>query len=202
MNNMRVSDAIGQIEIIHDQLAKAEEYRGFHPVGVALSGLVGFVAAFAQPWFVSPDAPWAFIRYWLTTATIAIVAGTMAPLWAYLWAEDRWARMRSRRVASQFMPCLAAGLATTFAFSRLSLVELLPGLWTTLFGLGLFAARPYLPRSIGWVGLFYLAIGAELLLAPPIELSQMGLCVGISFAAGQAATAWVLRRNKERDDNA
>ena len=54
---MRVSDALGQIAAIHQQLAKGEVYRGFHPLGVALAGLVGFAAGAAQPWLVGADDP-------------------------------------------------------------------------------------------------------------------------------------------------
>ena len=36
--------------------------------------------------------------------------------------------------------------------------------WALLFSLGLFSCRPYLPRGIGWVALFYLLAGGGLLL--------------------------------------
>ena len=62
--------------------------------------------------------------------------------------------------------------------------------------------RPYLPRATGWVGLFYLGAGAGLLAAPPAELGRAGWAVGLIFAAGQAATAAVLRRNRERESDA
>jgi len=77
----------------------------------------------------------------------------------------------------------------------------LPGLWAVLFGLGVFAARPYLPRATGWVGLFYLAAGAVLLAVGPSDFAPAGWTVGAVFAAGQLATAAVLRRNRERDPN-
>lgn len=199
---MRLSDALGQIAHIHDHLAKAEVYRGFHPVGVALSGAVGLASAVAQPWFVPADDPSAFVRHWLATATIAGITGVAVPLRSYVWAEDEYARRRCLRVAGQFAPCIAAGLAVTAGLARAGLVDLLPGLWAMLFALGVFAARPYLPRAIGWVGLFYLLAGAALLARPFAELASAGWAFGATFAGGQFATALVLHRNRERDADA
>jgi hypothetical protein len=197
---MRVTDALGQIADIHEHLARAEQYRGFHPFAVAASGLVGLLAAAFQPWFVSDD-PVAFVRCWLVVAAVGGAIGISPAVDAYCRREDEFARRRTRRVVVQFVPCVVAGLCVTIAVGRggSDLVRLLPGLWALLFGLGVFAARPYLPRAIGWVGLFYLAAGAGLLAAVPADLARAGWTVGVVFAAGQCATAVVLRLNRERD---
>jgi hypothetical protein len=198
---MRVSDALGQIEQIHNHLARAEVYRGFHPLGVALSGAVGLLAAALQPWLVGDD-PIGFVRYWLLVAAVAGGVGFAPALDAYLRREDAFARRRTRRVLGQFLPCVAAGLAVTVALTRAGaeFVPHLPGLWAVLFALGVFAARPYLPHATGWVALFYLAAGALLLAAGPADLAHAGGAFGGLFAAGQLATAGVLHRNRERHD--
>src|SRR5262249_46839651 len=150
--------------VIHEQLAKAEVYRGFRVPGVAAAGALGLAAAAAQPWVVAPDGL-GFVAYWVTVAVVCAAVGAGAALHAYFVAEDGFARRRTRRVLSQFLPCLGAGAVVTFALPRCdaALVALLPGLWALLFGLGVLAARPYLPRAIGWVSLFYLGCGALLL---------------------------------------
>jgi hypothetical protein len=201
---MRVTDALGQIAQIHDHLARAEQYRGFHPIAVALSGLIGVAAAVAQPWLVTADDPTGFARYWLMVAAIGGCVGVSPALDAYFRREDEFARRRTRRVAGQFLPCIVAGLCVTLALGRAGggLVAFLPGLWAVLFGLGVFSARPYLPRATGWVGLYYFAAGSYLLANPPADLGRSGWAVGLVFAAGQAATAAVLRRNRERDADA
>jgi hypothetical protein len=198
---MRVNEALGQIAEIHDHLARAEQYRGFHPLAVAGSGLVGLAAAVVQPWLVPADDPAAFVRFWLVVAAVGGGVGVSRAVDAYLRHEDEYARRRTRRVAGQFAPCVVAGLAATCALAEASgdFARCLPGLWTLLFGLGVFAARPYLPHAIGWVALFYLAAGAILLATVPAELAWAGRAVGLTFAVGQVATAFVLRRNRERD---
>jgi hypothetical protein len=91
-------------------------------------------------------------------------------------------------------------LCVTLAFGKAGggLIAFLPGVWTALFSLGIFAARPYLPRTIGWVGLYYLIAGAGLLALAPSDFARAGWTIGFVFAAGQLATAAVLRRNRER----
>jgi hypothetical protein len=208
---MRVNEALGQIAEIHDHLARGEQYRGFHPIEVAASGLVGLCAAYAQPWILlfagglwSDPSPRAFAAYWLVVAAFAGGVGVAPAIANYIHREDEFDRRRTRRLAGQFLPCVAAGLCVTLAVIRggWDVDHLLPGIWILLFSLGVFAARPFLPRSIGWVGLFYLVAGALLLaLARPVlDLDNLGWAVGGTFAIGQAATAFVLYRNQERDD--
>jgi hypothetical protein len=196
---MRVSHALGQIAHIHEQLAKAEVYRGFHPQCVLLSGVLGVVAAAIQPLMVG-DEPLAYVRFWLMVAAVCGTAGVSATVHAYFVRDDQFARRRTWRVGVQFAPCVVAGLLVTALLPRVSAtaVNMLPGLWEILFGLGVFAARPYLPRATGWVGLFYLICGALLLAAAPGDLTRAGWAVGGVFGAGQFATAWVLHRNEER----
>jgi hypothetical protein len=104
----------------------------------------------------------------------------------------------------QFAPCLVAGTAVTVGMTRAgeALISFLPGLWAVLFGLGIFAARPYLPKAIGWVALFYLAAGFRLLLTAQEGEALSGWSVGGTFCAGQLASALVLYWNLERSDHA
>ncbi len=78
----------------------------------------------------------------------------------------------------------------------------MPGLWAIIFALGVFAARPYLPRIIGWIGLYYV-VAAGILLAigangtPDLALSPWGL--GLTFGPGQLLMGLVLYWNLERN---
>jgi hypothetical protein len=203
---MNVSDALERIGAIHEQLAKSEVYRGYHPVAVGLSGLGGLVAASLQPWFLEPDDPVLFLRYWLIVGVLCGLIAGAATLYRYLTAEDEFARRRTRTVVGQFLPCLAGGAAVTAALARPELaavgVPLLPGLWAVLFGLGVAASGPYLPRSVAWVAAWYVAAGFVLLLgvASPIALS--GWTVGVPFGAGQMAMALVLRAAGHQSEEA
>jgi hypothetical protein len=201
---MQFAEALSQISEIHEHLAKAEVYRGFRSSPVAVSGLCGLLAASVQSRVLPADDPVMTVVYWVVVATLCGVVGGSETLYNYVFRDDPFARRRTRKVVGQFVPCLAAGTAVTVGLVRVStdLVPLLPGLWAILFGLGIFAARPYLPRAIGWVALYYLAAGSQLLMWAGDVVGLSGWAIGATFGTGQLAAALALYWNLERYDNA
>jgi hypothetical protein len=105
-------------------------------------------------------------------------------------------------VLAQFLPCLVAGILITAAFVRAGsdFILHLPGTWAILFGLGIIAARPYLPRGIGLVGLGYVLAGGVLLARAPLDGELAGWTVGGVFGAGHFATAIVLWCDEPRSE--
>jgi hypothetical protein len=195
---MRVDDALRQIEAIHEQLDKGEVYRGFQVGGVAAAGVLGLIAAVLQDRLVDADH---FLVYWIAVAAVCAGVGGGSALYAFVWREDAWARRKTGRLLCQFLPSVVAGAAITWVFAHADLTRYLPGLWAIVFGLGLLAARPYLPRATGWVCLFYLVSGCGLLARGAQATDLPGWQVGGVFGLGHLASALVLSRNRERDDN-
>lgn len=195
-----VSRALKQIAEIHEHLAKGEVYRGWRSVPVALSGVVGLAAAAWQSAALRPLEPWTFTAYWMAVATFAIVVGCAEIAWHYVRHGTPTERRQSRRVIGQFLPALVAGAFATVAFVRLSpaLAALLPGLWALLFGVGVFAARPYVPRASGWVALYYWTAGLALLWSAQDIHTLSPWAVGGTFGVGQFLAAGALYWNLER----
>src|SRR5262245_46002662 len=146
-----VGRALEQIAEIHEHLAKGEIYRGWRSIPVACSGLVGIIAAGSQPALNA----WGFTFYWLIIGTLARLVGCSEIAWHFVMRATATERRRSAQVLGQFLPSLVAGALATGALVRFGpeFVRLLPGLWALLFGVGIFAARPYVPRASGWVAL-------------------------------------------------
>jgi hypothetical protein len=193
---MRVTEALAQIEAIHGHLARWEVYRGFRAGAVALEGVVALAAAWAQPRLVAAGDAAGFVAYWSLVALACGLIGAGAALRAYRATADEHLRRQTRHVAAQLPPCVAAGAVMTPCLLRGAAAAWLPGLWATLFGLGLVAARPYLPRLVGAVALFYLAAGG-LLLAHAADASTLsGWQVGLPFGFGHLLAALVLYRDR------
>lgn len=195
-----VGRALEQIAEIHQHLAKSEIYRGWRSVPVACSGLVGIGAAAWQSAVARPLEPWSFTMYWLAIGALALMVGCSEIVWHYVVRASETERRRSRQVIGQFLPALVAGALITGALMRLSpaLVALLPGLWALFFGVGIFAARPYVPRASGWVALYYFTVGLALLwLSRGVDLLSPW-AVGATFGTGQLLAAVVLYWNLER----
>jgi hypothetical protein len=194
---MQVHEALKKINRIHDQLTRDEVYRGFRVPAVAAVGILGIAAALLQP--LLPAIP--FVWYWVTIAVAGGVIGSAAALHDHACHEDDFARRRTRRVLSQFSPCILAGGAITVGAARLpEMMGLLPGLWAIIFGLGVLATRPHLPPAIGQVGLGYVSAGAALLLRANPGGDPSPWAVGGVFGLGHLATAFVLWRERPRVD--
>ena len=202
VRDVDVPRALAQIEAIHDQLAKGEVYRGYRSLPVAASGLIGVVAAWAQPAQLGRGDPLGFVLYWSAVAACAALVGTSEIVRNYLAHDDQAARRRTRRVVGQFLPSLLGGAIITASFVHLSaaLVPLLPGIWAICFGIGTFASRPYLPRASGQVALFYYAAGVVLLWIARGPEPLAGWWVGGTFGLGQSFAAHVLYWNLERQE--
>lgn len=188
---MDASRALEQIAEIHQQIAKGEIYRGYRPLPVAASGLIGLAGAWLQPRGLAADGS-RFLWYWAAVGATAALIGFSEIAHNYVVHDDPTARRRTRRVLGQFLPSLAVGAAIAAALLHRggALAAIVPGLWALCFGLGALASRPYLPRASSVVALFYLAAGVWLLAD---ARAPAGWQVGGVFGAGQllaAAALW------------
>ena len=200
MPDVSVSRALEQIEAIHEQLAKGEVYRGWRPVPVAVSGVIGLVAAAWQSFAGRPVEPWSFTAYWLGVATLSLAIGCAEIVWHYFAHAVATDRRRTQQVFGQFLPALVAGAIMTGALVRLSpaLATLLPGLWALFFGVGIFAARPYLPAASVWVALYFWTAGLVLLWIAGGVDTLSPWAVGGTFGIGQLLGALALYISDDR----
>lgn len=197
---MNTSDALDRLAEIHDHLTRAEVYRGFRVPAVFAVGVLGLVAAAAQP-FVIPGAEGiAFVWYWVCVAGVGGAVGAATALRSYLLHEDEDDRRQTRRMVAQFFPCVVVGGAITAAIVRHGpeLISVLPGVWAAVFGLGVIATRPYVPTAVGAVGVWYLVVGVGLVLG--VASLPRAWSVGGVFGLGHLATAWALWRDEGDDD--
>jgi hypothetical protein len=203
---MEIERALSQISEIHQHLTRGEVCRDWRAGPIAASGLVALAAAALQTRLVgphpAPDAtPVGYIAYWTAVAAVAALVGGGGVLVQYLREPSPYARRRTRIVTGQLSPCLAAGAIVTAALPAWDprALALLPGLWAICFGLGVFASRPYLPRMIGYVALYYVAASGVLLTLARSGASLTPWAMGLTFGLGQLASGFVLYWNLERN---
>lgn len=200
MADANLVEALERINEIHGHLAKGEIYRGFRPLPIAIAGCGGLLAAWMQPMWVNAGDAQAFVYYWMAAAACcAVLAGPLLPF--QIWRQNAFDRRRTLRVWGQFAPCLAAGGFVGMAIAKAlpEAVGLLPGLWSVIFGLGVFSSRPFLPRATGWIALYYLMAGTWMMLHPQSD-SSPAWPLAITFAVGQMVGGIVLYINRERDN--
>lgn len=199
---MELRDAVAQIDAIWTQVARTQTFRGYRPVTVAGTGVLGLLAAFAQP-FVAPTPQVQVDEYLLlwTGVAIASVVLVMLELWSsYLRTESQIERQLTRQAVRQFVPCLCAGAVATWAIADYhpGSLELLPGLWALCFSLGVFASLPYVTPAVMWVALYYLTAGSGcLFFGRGVEVLSPWVMGGM-FGVGQLLMAAALLSGRER----
>ena len=200
---MQLHEALDQLSEIRIQIARTESFRGYRSATAAFSGLVAIVAATVQSVAVPEPAadPRGYLLLWVTAAILCVaVTGVEMAVRCRRAASPTAVRMTWLAV-EQFLPCTIAGAVLTFvvALRTPQSVWLLPGLWSILFSLGVFASRRLLPRQVVWVGVYYLVCGAFALAFAQGAAAFCPWVMGSLFGGGQLLTATVLYLPLERN---
>ncbi|NQT37798.1 MAG: hypothetical protein HQ581_09935 [Planctomycetes bacterium] len=201
---MELREALGQIAEIRQQMARSEVFRGYRAITVGGSGVLAVAAAVCQPyWVASPGSE--LQRYLCLWVSVAIVSAIMAGgemWWRARTTDSAMARDMTVLAVEQFFPCVVVGVLLTLCifFSAPQVAWMLPGLWSLVFGLGLFASYRLMPRQIFWVGLYYVLCGVGCLLWGQGASALSPWQMGISFGGGQLMTAAILYWTLERPD--
>ena len=200
---MELREALYQITEIRRQMARAEVFRGYRSITVGFSGVLGVLAAAIQPhWVASPESELGrYLVLWLGVASASLIVAGAELCWRARRAGPGLERHRTRLAVSQFLPCVVVGALLTLCIYRGApqVAWMLPGLWSLVFGLGVFASYRLLPQQVSWVGAFYVTCGCLCLLWGQGDNAFSPWQMGVSFGGGQLLSAvmlyWVLERS-------
>lgn len=181
-----VEDALRRVADIHSQVARSAFFRGYRSE-IAAGQAVTAMAVAGGEWLL-----WDRIDgrthalVWLGVAAVCALASLVD-----LWIRWRSLPGRSASIATgQLVPALVVGLALApLLWDR---AEVLPGVWTMLFGVGMLSTAPYLPGPIRLLGIFYLVAGGVMAHASMAGLSSPWP-MGLTFGGGQLVAAAILR---------
>lgn len=200
---MNVREALTDIEVIRSQIARAGVFRGCRSATVAFSGVLALATALAQHVLVASPAQQttAYLALWLSAAAVSLGVTAVEMTYRCQRACSPLVLRMTWQAAEQFLPCVAAGAALTAILTATCRESLwmLPGLWSILFGLGVFALSRLLPPAIFWVALFYLAAGCCCLLWTRGEYAFSPWAMAGSFGIGQFMTAAIFYWQIEKD---
>ena len=201
---MQLDKALRQISDIRQQMAQSEVFRGYRSITVGFSGIAGLSAAVIQPhWVASPEVELRrYLSLWLGIAAASLVVAGIEICWRARRAGPGLAREHTLLAIEQFLPCVVVGALLTLCIYRGAphVAWMLPGLWSLVFGLGVFASCRLLPRPVFWVGAYYLLCGCGCLLWGRSDNALSPCQMGISFGGGQLLSAAFLYWNLERTD--
>ncbi|HVW03318.1 MAG TPA: hypothetical protein VHB77_23345 [Planctomycetaceae bacterium] len=198
---MELDEALTQISTIRQQLARTQVFRGYRAAPVACSGLLALLGGLAQTVYV-PEPAERLDLYLLLWVGIAIISGlgTVGDVVVRHLRTDQPLRREITWLAfEQFSPCVVAGALMTcvLVWSAPQVAWVLPGLWSILYSLGMFASYRLLPRLIFWVGVYYLVAGVVCLACCQGSAAFSPLAMALPFGLGQLASASILHWTSE-----
>jgi len=197
---MRLNDALSQIADIRQQIARSQAFNGYRSLTTGLTGVLAIVASMVQKRIVVDPIHHMnrYLTIWLIVATLSIVVVGIE-LAIRCWRADRpLQRELSFHAMEQMMPSIVAGALLTFVITQDAeeIAWVLPGMWSILFGLGVFASRRLLPKATFLVGGFYLLAGLWMVSLRYDALNAWTM--GATFGIGQICAAGLLYFTLER----
>jgi hypothetical protein len=200
---MELRDALDQIAEIRQQMARAQAFHGYRAATTAFSAVTAVVAAGVQRHYFPGDT-FAVLWLWLAAAGVSLaVVGTEMAV-RFRRSDSPLERETTLMAVEQFVPCLVAGALLTVSMAMWAghSFKLLPAIWSTLFGVGVFASRRVLPRGTFLVGAWYLLAG--MLCARYRREVDFATLMACAFGGGQLLAAgvlyWTLERNRSRTE--
>lgn len=183
-----IDDALSRVSEIHAHVARGSMFRGYRAIPVASMGVIALVVAGIESVLWPNIAPGGHAKVWIGVAIICSIIGAVD----VFVMRAGGSRRTTRTAVAQLLPALVVGGVLGFVLTERA--ELLPGLWTMVFGLGVLASKPYLPEAILGVALFYVVAGMAMTLAVSEGVTPSPWEMGITFGVGQFVAALALRR--------
>ena len=197
MNESLSSQAArGELFEIRRMLARAGTFDGYRAAPVAWSGALALLAGSLQR--LLEPGPAGFVALWVTTAAFSFGLNFYGIARTYGASPRQWERSLAFAALLDLMPAIVGGIALSSVLILRGGIELLPGTWMVLYGIGVMASRRHVPRACAWVGLAYVGAGAATLWFLEGATALRADVMAGAFGVGQFLLAIVLARGALR----
>jgi hypothetical protein len=201
MNSNSIDRALEDLAAIRSCLNGSETFRGYRSATVFVTALLAFFGCYVQSRLMdSQAAPLeVLLALWVWIAILSL-AVTYGEIVVRYWQSGPVLRRMTRSATAPMIPSLVAGVLLTTAIVR-SAPEtswMLPGLWSIVFGLGVFACARFLPSAIVAAAVYYVAAGAICIGLGPLDFPIAAWSMGATFGIGQLLTSLILFWTLER----
>ncbi len=183
-----IDDALYRVSEIHAHVARGSMFRGYRATAVATMGVLALLTAVLESLLWPDIAPGGHAKIWLWLAVLCSIIGAID----VFVMRAGLSRRTTRTAVAQLVPALVVGAVLGIVLTEQA--ELLPGIWTMVFGLGVLASKPYLPQATLGVAIFYVAAGMAMTFAAEKGVTPSPWEMGITFGVGQFVAALTLRR--------
>lgn len=200
---MELQEALSQLSEIRARIQSAETFRGYRSMTVAFTGCLAVLGAIAQPLCILDPRTRvsAYLILWIGIAVISIGATAVEMVVRCVRLQSESQTRLTRLAAAQFLPSVLVGalLTTTLVVHAPDVLWMLPGLWSLVFSLGVFASARLLPRAVFGVAGWYLIAGLFCLAFAQGAAAFSPWSMGVTFGGGQLLAAAILYFTLERN---
>lgn len=201
---MHPREAVEQILEIRRQLAASGRFRGFRSTAVGVTGALALAGAAVQS-AVLTDATnqlQQFLLLWTSVAGLSVLVVGAAMVMRIRRLSSRLERDMALHAVETVAPSMVVGawFSVVLLYVAPDQAWLLPGLWSILFSLSVFATRRFLSPQVGLVGAHYAIAGLACVLWGR-EGALAPWTMAITFGLGQLLAAVILFLTVEHDDD-
>ncbi len=189
-----VDKALADILEIRNRMASHTAFRGYGPVAMAITGLLGFATALIQSTFPVAPTAFLFIVEWLCTAALCILAIGIEMQGRSHRLHSSLADAMIHQAVEQFLPATAASFFLPILLIKFAPqnIWMMPGLWQIFVSLGIFASLHNLPRRMMLAGAWYFVSAFLCLLIGSEDHALSPWLMGLPFLGGQMLMAAIL----------
>jgi hypothetical protein len=206
---MNIHRALSDIAEIRSQLDRTETYRGFRSAAVGISALLVLIGAWVEKiWVAQPNVEVdRYLGVWFCVAVASAVIAFIEMLVRARISGNKLVAKMHWSLATQIAPSFVVGFVLTLLIAMHALEQssettglmwALPGLWSMVYGLGLFACHRHLPRQAIGVAVYFLGAGVVILAYNWMTRELANWQMVALFGVGQAFLAVVLFWNLEK----
>ncbi|WP_052031739.1 hypothetical protein [Novipirellula maiorica] len=201
---MRIDEALQQLDLISAVADRSRTFDGLRAAPTAASGVIALLAAAIQMRLItsSPTPLESYLLLWIGVAAVSLLIVIADMTVRYYRDPTARARRMTLEVLSRLAPAIVVGAALTLIVfvTAPEVAWMLPGLWSVLLGLGIFAASSLLPRSLSQIAIWYIGCGLGVLMLSHGDVALSPLTMAIPFGGGQCFAAWRMHQETRKQE--
>ena len=191
-----IHHALAQVQELQQKVLEKQRFKGYSGRARAMGGTAAFLGAMIMASNYYPQTTIAHTIGWGIVFATAIFLNYGALTYWFLFDPAVKRDLRRLKPTIDILPSLFVGAVFTLAMLLYGQHQYLFGIWMCLFGIANFASRHVLPKTICWLGLFYIFCGTGCLLLPRFTFLNPWP-MGIVFFIGEWIGGFILHYDRK-----
>jgi hypothetical protein len=191
LQNVEKQPEIGaaeQLRYIRTMMERSGSFTAVPGWGAIAAGVTAIAAALIAS---AVSSPIAWLGVWLCAAAVAVVIGAVTISRKAKAVDIPLGSGPARKYFLSVAPPMVAGALLTAVLWRTGDVNLLPGIWLLLYGVGTVTGGMFSVKTVPLMGMSFMALGAVALVWPGV---WPNLFLGLGFGGLHIVFGWIIAK--------